>query len=92
VARALPTTDLGSVYVPNVAGAGHALRAAREAAASGRDVVYATHESVPTDEPFRIEVWDDADPAVLIEVAGPVRAWQRSGRGGAAAPGADGVA
>ncbi len=95
VARALPTLELGSVYVPSVANQGHALARAREEAGAGRHVVYATHRAPELAEPFRVETWDDVDltlTRVLIEVAGPVSAWQRSPDGRPpAAPPADGV-
>jgi thiamine pyrophosphate-dependent acetolactate synthase large subunit-like protein len=93
VARALPTVELGSVFVPNEAGTGAALDHARSAAAGGRHAVYATHLPHDVAEPFRVEVWDDVDLAltrVLVDVAGPVRAWQGSGHGRPPAPAADG--
>lgn len=86
VARALPTVELGSVFVPAAADEGVAVAAARTAAGAGRAVVFATHRPLESEEPFTIQVWGDGSSAnavavdlsltsVLIDAAGPVRAW-----------------
>ena len=86
VARALPTVELGSVVVPAVADEGVAIATARAAAAAGRPVVFATHRQIESEEPFTIQVWGDGSgvnavavdlglTSVLIDAAGPVRAW-----------------
>lgn len=71
VARALPTTVLGSVHVPPVAGRGPAIAAALEAASTGRSVVLATHHPASGEVragleratanhwPLVVEVWGD---------------------------------
>jgi hypothetical protein len=56
IARTLPTTELGSVYVPPVADHGWARARASEEAAAGRPVVYATLDDV--DGPFLVERWN----------------------------------
>lgn len=100
VARALPTVELGSVVVPAVANTGEAIERARAAASGGRHVVYATHRDHDVDEAFEVQVWGDGterhgvavdltSTRVLVEVAGPVRAWQGSPHGGTPAPAAD---
>lgn len=73
VGRALPTTVLGSVHVPAVAGRGGAVAAALDAAADGRRVVLATHHPASGEAragleraaanrwPLVVEVWGDDD-------------------------------
>jgi thiamine pyrophosphate-dependent acetolactate synthase large subunit-like protein len=60
VARTLPTTELGSVYVPPVAGGGLARTRALEAAEAGRAVVYVTQHDL--EGPFLVERWSIDGP------------------------------
>jgi hypothetical protein len=57
IARTLPTTQLGSVYVPPVDDPALALDRARAAAADGRPVVYVTHRAEVGHEAFVVEAW-----------------------------------
>jgi Thiamine pyrophosphate enzyme, central domain len=77
VARTWPTVEPGSVIVPATTEPRRAERAAREAAAEGRPVLLVTDssEDIPGVE---VVVWDGdlAIPQALLDLAGPLVAWQ----------------
>ena len=81
VARTFPTTELGSVYVPSRRGPGQAVERALEAARAGRPTVLVTLDppnDLDDDVDLVVAVWDTVDfssTKVLVDVAGPVRAW-----------------
>jgi hypothetical protein len=80
VARTWPTVEPGSVIVPATTEPGRAERAAREAAAEGRPVLYVTDTLDDIPEAVSgvdVVVWDGdlAIPQSLLDVAGPLVAW-----------------